>query len=73
MDLQLRWLFTIEWLEPESLPKSLEKYLKEISEKENIKIPYMGIINEANKEESDEYFDRRKIINQLIIKTNPRI
>tara|TARA_B100000686_G_scaffold144734_1_gene152156 strand:- start:8 stop:109 length:102 start_codon:yes stop_codon:yes gene_type:complete len=33
----------------------------------------MGIINEANKEESDEYFDRRKIINQLIIKTNPRI
>jgi len=46
MDLQLRWLFTIEWLEPESLPKSLEKYLKEISEKENIKIPYMGIIND---------------------------
>ena len=46
MDLQLRWLFTIEWLEPESLPKSLEKYLKEISEKENIKIPHMGIIND---------------------------
>ena len=46
MDLQLRWLFTIEWLEPESLPKSLEKYLKEISEKENIKIPYMGVIND---------------------------
>ena len=46
MDLQLRWLFTIEWLEPESLPKSLEKYLKEITEKENIKIPHMGIIND---------------------------
>ena len=46
MDLQLRWLFTIEWLEPEMLPKSLEKYLKEISEKENIRIPYMGIIND---------------------------
>ena len=46
MDLQLRWLFTIEWLQPESLPKSLEKYLKEISEKENIKIPHMGIIND---------------------------
>ena len=46
MDLQLRWLFATEWLEPESLPKSLEKYLKEISEKENIKIPYMGVIND---------------------------
>ena len=46
MDLQLRWLFTIEWLEPESLPESLEKYLKEISKKENIKVPYMGVIND---------------------------
>ena len=24
----------------------------------------MGIANEANKEDNDEYFDRRKIINQ---------
>ena len=46
MDLQLRWLFTIEWLEPRRLPKSLETYLKETSEKENIKIPYMGVIND---------------------------
>ena len=46
MDLQLRWLFTIEWLEPNQLPKALEVYLKETSTKQNINIPYMGIIND---------------------------
>ena len=30
MDLQLRWLFTIEWLEPNQLPKALKNYLKDI-------------------------------------------
>jgi Zn-dependent protease with chaperone function/Zn-finger nucleic acid-binding protein len=46
MDLQLRWLFTIEWLEPNQLPKALEVYLKETSTKQNINIPYMGVIND---------------------------
>ena len=46
MDLQLRWLFTIEWLEPNQLPKSLEFYLKETANKQNIKIPHMGVIND---------------------------
>ena len=46
MDLQLRWLFTIEWLDPKQLPKALETYLKETSTKQNIKIPYMGVIND---------------------------
>ena len=46
MDLQLRWLFTIEWLEPNQLPKSLEVYLKETANKQNIKIPHMGVIND---------------------------
>ncbi len=46
MDLQLRWLFTVEWQEPSQLPKALENYLKGISTKQNIKIPYMGIIND---------------------------
>ena len=48
MDLQLRWLFTIEWLEPNQLPKALETYLKETSTKQNIKIPYMGVINDMS-------------------------
>ena len=46
MDLQLRWLFTIEWLEPNQLPKSLEVYLKETANRQNIKIPHMGVIND---------------------------
>jgi len=46
MDLQLRWLFTIEWLEPNQLPKALEIYLKETSTKNNINIPHMGVIND---------------------------
>ena len=46
MDLQLRWLFTIEWLEPNQLPKALENYLKDTSTKQNINIPHMGIIND---------------------------
>ena len=46
MDLQLRWLFKIEWLEPNQLPKALETYLKKTSTKQNIIIPHMGIIND---------------------------
>ena len=46
MDLQLRWLFTIEWLEPNQLPKALEVYLKKTSIEQNINIPHMGVIND---------------------------
>ncbi|SVA63539.1 uncharacterized protein METZ01_LOCUS116393, partial [marine metagenome] len=46
MDLQLRWLFTIEWMELQNLPPSLANYLRDTCSRQDIKIPHMGVIND---------------------------
>ena len=46
MDLQLRWLFTIEWVELQNLPPSLANYLRDTCSRQDIKIPHIGVIND---------------------------
>jgi Zn-dependent protease with chaperone function/Zn-finger nucleic acid-binding protein len=48
LDLQLKWFYHIEWGTHTDLPNEARVYLEEISKKENIKIPRIGIIPDGS-------------------------
>jgi len=44
MDLSLRFLYRIKWVQPSELPQHLEKFISDVCRKKNINFPRMGII-----------------------------
>lgn len=48
MDLTLRWFYRLRWVNLEELPPYLSEFIKEVSSKQNIKIPRMGIIPDGS-------------------------
>lgn len=47
MDLSLRWLYRMNWVELDKLPDHLEQFIRRVSEEQGIKPPKMGIIEDG--------------------------
>src|SRR5207302_5111437 len=47
MDLMLRWLYTMRWVEPEELPEHLEHFIRRVCDEHRMKFPWVGIINDG--------------------------
>ena len=47
MDLSLRWLYKLQWLEPEELPDHLRAFVARISEEQGIKHPKFAMIDDG--------------------------
>ena len=47
MDLSLRWLYKLQWLEPQELPDHLRAFVARISEEQGIKHPKFAMIDDG--------------------------
>ena len=47
MDLQLRWLYRIDWVSPEELPDHLSRFVGRVCEEKNIRFPKFGVIDDG--------------------------
>src|SRR5436190_8405056 len=47
MDLSLRWLYTMSWVEPHELPEHLRIFVERVCEHEQMKFPWFGIIHDG--------------------------
>jgi Zn-dependent protease with chaperone function len=47
MDLSLRYLYTMRWLEPEELPEHLENFIRRVCDEQRMKFPSVGIIHDG--------------------------
>lgn len=48
MDLTLRWLYRVRWVEPQELPVHLKNFIAQVCQKEKIHVPRMGIIDDGS-------------------------
>jgi heat shock protein HtpX len=47
MDLMLRWIQSLDWVEPESLPSYLRDFIDDVVKKNKMKYPRIGIIRDG--------------------------
>ena len=47
MDLSLRWLYRMTWVVPEELPEHLRQFVRGVVEREKLKFPDFGMIDDG--------------------------
>ncbi|MBN2373228.1 M48 family metalloprotease [bacterium] len=47
MDLSLRWLYKMDWVDPAGLPAGLRDFIEDICRRNGMKLPRMGIIHDG--------------------------
>ncbi|MFM7151458.1 MAG: M48 family metalloprotease, partial [Gemmataceae bacterium] len=47
MDLMLRWLYTMKWVEPQELPSHLQGFVAKVCERHRMRFPSFGVIDDG--------------------------
>src|SRR5262249_10197935 len=47
MDLSLRWIYKLSWVEPEQLREHLREFVARVTAEQNIKFPWFGLIHDG--------------------------
>src|SRR5262249_32681217 len=47
MDLSLHWLYRMAWIVPEELPEHLRQFVREVCERQKVKFPNFGLIDDG--------------------------
>lgn len=48
MDISLRWMYKMKWVEPENLPGNLKPFIERVCKENNMKFPKFGIIDDGS-------------------------